>query len=435
MAILRDAVTHDSTAGGGADASFTHTPVGTPRGVLLFVTFTGSFAGSTDQIDSTPTYGGVSMTEVAGSPLLFSGTEDKQIHVFHLGSSVPTGPQTVAFSVVDIAAYSTCITYTASGDTEIVDTTTILTTASGNVTGTLSLGGRTCEAAMAFVNGSGLPADTSPLTDWTQQRETDHGSQTSGAYTYDTVGSADVTFGTNEAASTHVAAFGVAIAEVAGGGGSTAAGTATATYTALAIGHTKSKAIGTAVATYTALSIAAGSALAIGTATETDTALPIGSSKSKAIGTATVSYTALTVGFGNRTAVGTATATYSAGSIGHTKAKAIGIATSTHFALRIAVPLDPPISVKTDQVIINYSPKPLPQINKQFDPVTKYLLDELKRMQSTINQLAQATPVVANREPPSPRRGMVRYAIAPWDPLGTAAEGYVVYDGTAWVAL
>jgi hypothetical protein len=221
MAIAFDAITSDIASGAGADVSFTHTPVGTPRGVLVFVTFTGSFAGLTDQVTSTPTYGGVSMSEVPLSMLAFSGTEDKQVHCFHLGSSIPTGAQTVAFTCDTIQAFTECITYTAGGDTEIIDTTAINTTASGDITGTLSLGGRTCAAVMGFVNGSGLPADTTPLTNWTQQRETDHGSQTSGVHTYDIVGSTDVTFGTNEAASTHIIVLGVAVAEVVGGGGAT----------------------------------------------------------------------------------------------------------------------------------------------------------------------------------------------------------------------
>jgi hypothetical protein len=219
MSIALDAITSDIASGAGADVSFTHTPVGTPRGVLVFVTFAGSFAGSVDQVTSTPTYGGVSMTEVTLSPHLFSGTEDKQVHCFFLGASVPTGAQTVAFTVDTILAYTECITYTAANDTEVIDTTTILATAVGDVTGTLSLGGRTCAAVMGFVNGSGLPADTTPLAGWTQRRETDHGSLTSGVHTYDTIGSTDVTFGTNEAASTHVLVLGIAIAEVVGGGG------------------------------------------------------------------------------------------------------------------------------------------------------------------------------------------------------------------------
>jgi hypothetical protein len=220
-----------------------------------------------------------------------------------------------------------------------------------------------------------------------------------------------------------------------GGGESTAVNTAEATYTALSIGKSKSKAIATATVSYTALSIGTGSALGINTASATYTALPIGHSKSKAIATASATYTALAVGFGNNTAVNTALATYTALSIGHKKSKAIGTAISAHFAMSIVLPAAPVLNVRTDQVIASYTPKPLPQINKQFDPVTKYLLDELKRMQATINQLTQAAPVVADREPSKPRRGMIRYATAPWDPLGTGFEGYVQWNGSAWAAL
>lgn len=201
------------------------------------------------------------------------------------------------------------------------------------------------------------------------------------------------------------------------------------------MGHTKSKAIGTAVAVYTALSVGSGSALGIGIADVAYTALPVGRTKSKAISPASVTYTALSVGFGNATAVGIATTTYSALAIGRKKSKAIGTAVSLHFALPLVLPAVPRLDVTVDQIVRPYTPKPLPIIGKPFDATTKYLLDELKRMQSTINQLVQASPIAADTEPASPRRGMVRYAVAPWDPLGTSFEGYVVYDGTAWTAL
>jgi hypothetical protein len=252
VAIAFDAITSNTASGSGDDVSFTHTPVGTPRGVLVFVTFAGSFSGTVDQVTSTPTYGGVSMAEVPLSMLNFSGTEDKQVHAFFLGSSIPTGPQTVAFTVDTILAYTECITYTAAADTEVVDTTPIgPVTDSGDITGVLSLGGRTCAAAMGFVNGSGLPDDTTPLTDWTQQRETDHGSLTSGVHTYDIVGTADVTFGTTEAVSTHIIVLGVAVSEVVSAGAYTLdADSATYTYSATAAGVEHNRLIDAAAASY-----------------------------------------------------------------------------------------------------------------------------------------------------------------------------------------
>jgi hypothetical protein len=93
------------------------------------------------------------------------------------------------------------------------------------------------------------------------------------------------------------------------------------------------------------------------------------------------------------------------------------------------------LNTKTDQVIVGSGSKPLPAIGKPFDPITRYLLDELKRQQALIHQLSQAAVSVADTEPDQPRRGMVRYAVAPWDPLGTSYEGLVVFDGSAWAAV
>lgn len=93
------------------------------------------------------------------------------------------------------------------------------------------------------------------------------------------------------------------------------------------------------------------------------------------------------------------------------------------------------LNIKSDQVIQNTARKPLPTIRKEFDPITRYLLDEIGRMQTVINQLSQAATVVADTAPTDPRKGTVRYAVSPWDPLGTGFTGLVVYDGTAWVAV
>jgi hypothetical protein len=237
VAIAFDAVTSDVAASAGADVSFTHTPSGTPRGVLLLVTFQGGFDGTVDQLTSTPTYGGVNMTEVALSPHLFSGAEDKQIHIFHLGASIPTGAQTVAFTCDTIQAFTECITYTAAADTEVVDTTAFTTIASGDVTGTLSLGGRSCACAFAWASGEADPAATTPLTNWTARRETDSGSIIHGSVTYDIVGTSDVTFGMNQTNSQQLHALGVAIAEVeAAGAYELVPDAASYTYTATAAG-------------------------------------------------------------------------------------------------------------------------------------------------------------------------------------------------------
>ena len=64
-----------------------------------------------------------------------------------------------------------------------------------------------------------------------------------------------------------------------------------------------------------------------------------------------------------------------------------------------------------------------------------WLLEELRRLQLTVDHLTEAAPQVADREPDSPRKGTIRWNVSPWDPLGDGTEGYVQYDGTAWIPL
>ena len=42
---------------------------------------------------------------------------------------------------------------------------------------------------------------------------------------------------------------------------------------------------------------------------------------------------------------------------------------------------------------------------------------------------------VADSPPENPIKGMVRYAVSPWNPLSNGFSGLVVYNGTAWAAV
>lgn len=64
-----------------------------------------------------------------------------------------------------------------------------------------------------------------------------------------------------------------------------------------------------------------------------------------------------------------------------------------------------------------------------------YLQNELQRIERSIQQLTNASIQVAEKAPDSPIKGMVRYAISPWNPLSNGFSGLVVYNGTAWVAV
>jgi hypothetical protein len=212
MTVAFDA-TSQATSGTG-ELSWAHTPVGTPRGVVVFV----ETRSNADDVTGV-TYGGTAMTEVALSPLNNSFSAINMVHAFFLGASVPTGEQTVVVSVdAATAKQAQAVTVTASGDTEVQDTTVIDSDdASGDITETLSLGGVACFCCEGWHSGIGNPGNVSPLTDWTSRHETDFGSTTCGLYTYDVVDPADVTFGVNHGATGTLSVFGVAIAESAGG--------------------------------------------------------------------------------------------------------------------------------------------------------------------------------------------------------------------------
>lgn len=215
-AVAFDAVS--VSANGAGDRIWTHTPVGTPRGILVLC---AGLTGVSDGLAGVD-YGGTAMAEISGSPNILTTGETGNTHGFFLGASIPTGPQTVTADYTD-ATNSTCVAYsvTATDDTEIVDSDgTINSTSSANPSVTLSLGGRTSFAAIAFMSGQNQPTSITPLTNWTEDDENDNGSETTGFYSYDTVSTTDVTAGWTQAAEDAVA-IAAAVTQVVGGGGPT----------------------------------------------------------------------------------------------------------------------------------------------------------------------------------------------------------------------
>ncbi len=200
------------------DPSFSHTPSGTPRGVLVYVL---SPVQSEDRVTGI-TYGGDTMTEVAGSPVLKATGEIMAAHLFFLGTSIPTGTQTVAITTTASTGGVRCgaITITASGDTEVVDTSTISSDSLANPSVTVSLAGRTSFVAVGGASGNiDVPGNVTPNTNWTSRDESDAGPSGTVLHTFDTIGSSDVSAGWADATAEDVVAIGVAIAEIAAGGG------------------------------------------------------------------------------------------------------------------------------------------------------------------------------------------------------------------------
>ena len=90
------------------------------------------------------------------------------------------------------------------------------------------------------------------------------------------------------------------------------------------------------------------------------------------------------------------------------------------------------VSDKTDLLVSKYVRRQYPQLE---EGVRRYIQNELQRIEQSISTVADAAIQVTDTPPDNPVKGMVRYNISPWDPLGDSSTGLVVYNGTSWVAV
>ena len=88
------------------------------------------------------------------------------------------------------------------------------------------------------------------------------------------------------------------------------------------------------------------------------------------------------------------------------------------------------VNDKTHVVINGYLRGKAPIFDEGY---ARYLQDELQRLEAAIRSLAVAGVEVLDEPPANPVKGMLKFNISPWDPLGDSSEGLVVYNGTAWV--
>lgn len=214
MGIAFDAYSADD-ANVNVDASWTHTPVGTPKAAIVFLAMT---ATSTDTVVGI-TYGGTAMTEIAGSPRTHSaGADDSVIHIFKLNDPA-SGAQTVAVDVgVGATTYrGACITVTTDGGAVELDST------AGNDSGAGTGNGGTVTIATTaardtvclFLFHSGEAVVGSISTDGTNLGEYDYGAQTASYNRLDGAGGNVSCTLTQSADSWH--GFGAAFGEAAGG--------------------------------------------------------------------------------------------------------------------------------------------------------------------------------------------------------------------------
>ncbi len=217
MPINLDTVTEGLVLGTG---TLSHTPVGTPRGVLG-ISIRAVGAADTSDMD----YGGVTMTQLANSPFVRATGEPFAIEVYFLGAGIPTGTQDLSITAATEANKKIyCVTFTADDDTEFVADDQIEGDAV-DPSGTLALGGIVSAVVQAFFAGGNNIANYTPLAGWTEQDEQATPGFSFGLYSFDTVGSADVTYGYT-GASDDYGIYAIAIREVAGAGpDSTGSGT------------------------------------------------------------------------------------------------------------------------------------------------------------------------------------------------------------------
>ena len=84
----------------------------------------------------------------------------------------------------------------------------------------------------------------------------------------------------------------------------------------------------------------------------------------------------------------------------------------------------------TDLVVNQYIRQPVPQ-----DPegMAVYLSGQLQEIENSMKTVGEGSLQVVDQPPARPLKGMLRYAVTPWDPLGTGFQGLVVYSGNAWL--
>jgi hypothetical protein len=215
MTVAHDSIDESATWTTTPDPfTFDHTPVGTPRGVIVLITINAE--GGADGITSV-TYGGVAMTRASPGFAQDTLSEPGSAYLYFLGSGIPTGVQTVSInhtagSGVKIA---TCCTVTAAADTEIAAAGVISEDAT-NPQIALDSGADSALRYCVINSGHGVVGNVAPLSGMSAVSDIDHGSRIVRVDRQTTAGSGSFTIGYT-ATIEDVAMCAAAIKEVAGG--------------------------------------------------------------------------------------------------------------------------------------------------------------------------------------------------------------------------
>ena len=208
MAVAFDTATEAVRTDTSDPFTFNHTPVGTPRAVIVTAVHGTS---STDHIVGI-TYGGVAMTRKQRNT--DTATEPGASEIWFLGAAIPTGTQTIS---VDLATATTddfhfvCITLTAALNCVVVAQNGI----NDNVADpsvTLLYNARTCIAIAALYGGGAAPTAFTPNANCTTVHDHDLGAFYSEVIRQTTPGSVDFAIG-GTSANDDVAYSAIAVSE------------------------------------------------------------------------------------------------------------------------------------------------------------------------------------------------------------------------------
>jgi hypothetical protein len=209
--IAFDAVSNNAGAAcGGAGSSWTHTPSGTPRGVIVIVTA----AASNLDLDLTNNFYGSTPLKLVGYVRKATG-EAGSVAVLY-ADKVASGSQTVK---VDDLNSNTCRavawTVTTANNRPIRAFNRSAWTASSDATANPSVTVDPVGSSLVligFTSGQDAVTGITPLANWTGDVEHDYGTVTAGYYRYNTIGTAQVTAGFTQT-SEDVAMMAVAVSE------------------------------------------------------------------------------------------------------------------------------------------------------------------------------------------------------------------------------
>ncbi len=154
--IAFDAAAESERTGTTDPHTWTHTPVGTPRAIVVM---TSHGVTATHHVLSC-TYGGVSMTLVTSAT--DTANEPGAVRLFFLGASIPTAAQTVSCDLDSATAddiHFVSMSFTATSDTEVV-TSDVDQENQANPSTTLAFGGRRSISTMIFYSGAISPPGT-----------------------------------------------------------------------------------------------------------------------------------------------------------------------------------------------------------------------------------------------------------------------------------